>query len=282
MIKMMKSCLLITLLAVGLTACGGGDDSPSNFSNNDQNQQNDINDGDNLQDSPQDNNNAPIDDEDNITDDENNPDEVVDDEDLNTGDDIVVDQLLNNDDDIVEDPNKGNNDPADHPLPSDDDDPVIEDPIVEEPIEEPIEEPVVDPLESLVSIEIFPKTLRMNSSSLQQAVAVGTTEDGLKHPLTHLVDWDVDDASAASVSSTGEITVSNKTATTRLKASYKNVSGNYDLEPKAGESPEQFTIFFKKPDLFESAMMYIYVNEGESEPLGTWPGSPTMAINQPT
>lgn len=125
----------------------------------------------------------------------------------------------------------------------------------------------------LVSIEIFPKTLRLNSSDvLQQAVAVGTDSSGATFPLTHLVEWSTDNTSIALVSDTGEVTiVDNSIGNAELSATFSGKVGSLTIAPQ-GRSFDGVNLFFQKPASWANAYLYVWVNNGASQPRGAWPG----------
>ncbi len=140
---------------------------------------------------------------------------------------------------------------------------------------------VLDGDTDLVSIEIFPKSLRLNSSeTTQQAVAVGTNVDGDKFPLTHLVEWSTSNESIAQVSDTGEVTIVNAdSGTVELSASFTGVSGSFTIDEQ-GRSFAGSHVFFQKPDDWQEAYLYIWVNGGASEPRGGWPGTELDAVEE--
>lgn len=129
---------------------------------------------------------------------------------------------------------------------------------------------------SLVSIEIFPKTLRTNTSDLQQAIAVGTDGDGHKMGLTHLVNWSSSDSSVVSVGQTGEVTIVNSNGAANITASYGGVEATYTVTELDVGPPPGFFIYFRKPDSWTNANFYVWVTDdvANKEPTGAWGGMP--------
>ncbi len=127
---------------------------------------------------------------------------------------------------------------------------------------------------SLVSIEIFPKTLRTNTTDLQQAIAVGTDGEGHKMGLTHLVNWSSSDSSVVSIGATGELTIENASGSATITASYAGIDATYNVTELEVGPPPGFYIYFRKPDSWQNANFYVYLTDdvADNQPTGEWGG----------